>query len=303
MLRRLLVPLDGSAYSEAVLPATALLAERAGARVTLLHVVEQHPPTTVHGQRHLTQAGEAEQYLAEVAQKYFPPGVPVVWHVHRRQIDDVAHSVADHADELEADLVIMLAHGRTSFRRWRSGTLAQQVVRQDSVPLLLLEPGPDGQITFPFRQVLVPLDGRAEHEAALPIAVELAHLSAAPLQLLTVVPSPSALRGADAVAGQFLPSATREMLETLETESADYLESHLRRLEAEGVAVSAVVARGEPAAVIAQIAQDVKADLVVLGTHGSAGLEAFWSGSLGQRLLGSVSASFLLALARSPVEN
>lgn len=301
MLRRLLVPLDGSAYAEAVLPMTAWLAERAGARVTLLHIVEQHPPATVHGQRHLTEAGEAEQYLAEVAQRFFPPEVPVVWHVHRRQIDDVAHSVADHADELEADLVIMLAHGRASFRRWWSGTLAQQVVRQNAAPLLLLEPGPDGTIRFPFQQILVPLDGRAEHEVALPIAVELARVSAAPLLLLTVVPSAGDLRGADAAAGQFLPSATREMLETLETESARYLEAHLRRLQDEGLAVSATVARGEPAAVIAQIAQDRKADLVVLGTHGLAGWEAFWSGSLGQRLLGSVTASFLLALARNPV--
>jgi nucleotide-binding universal stress UspA family protein len=221
----------------------------------------------------------------------------VSWHVHRREMEDVAHSVADHADELESDLVIMLAHGRTSFRRWRVGTLAQQVVRQDAAPLLLLQPGAEGQITFPFRQLLVPLDGRAEHEAALPIAIELARLSSAPLQLLTVVPSPGALRGADAVAGQFLPSATREMLEALEAESARYLEEHLRGIEAAGVSASAVVAHGEPATVIAQIAQDLKADLVVLGTHGSAGLEAFWSGSLGQRLLGTVSASFLLALA------
>jgi hypothetical protein len=35
----------------------------------------------------------------------------------------------------------------------------------------------------------------------------------------------------------------------------------------------------------------------VLGTHGSAGVEAFWSGSMGQKLIGRSGSSFLLAPA------
>ncbi len=297
MLKRLLVPLDGSTLAEAVLPVAGFLAQASGARVVLLHVVEQHAPATVHGHRHLTSAEEAENYLADVAQRGFPPGVAVDWHVHRRQTGDVAHSVADHADELESDLVIMLAHGRKSFRHWLWGNLAQQVVRQEVVPMLLLHPGPEDKIPVPFRQLLVPLDGRVEHEAALPIAIELARLSSAPIRLLMAVPSPGDLRGPDAATGQFMPTATREMLETLETEGARYLEGQLTRLRAEGTEASATVVRGDPASVISEMTDELKVDLVVLGTHGTAGVEAFWAGSLGQRLIGKLPASFLLALA------
>jgi len=298
MLQRLLVPLDGSEPSEAVLPTAAFLAEKTGARVTLLHILEQHTPGTVHGFHHLKKAEEAEGYLADVARRCFPPGVPVVWHVHRRETDDVAHSVADHADELESDLVIMLAHGRPTLRRWWSGTLAQQVVRENVAPILLLDPGPDGRIGVPFRQFLVPLDGRPEHEVGLPLATELARLCPAPIRLLMVVPAPGDLRGSDADTGQFLPSATREMLQTMKTEGARYLEQHVERLRADGMIASATVARGEPASIIAEMVGTLKADLVVLGTHGSAGIEAFWAGSLGQRLIGKLPASFLLVLAR-----
>ena len=118
MFRRLLVPLDGARLSEAVLPMAAFLAQRSGARVTLLHVVEQRAPSKVHGDRHLTTAEEAGQYLAEVARRHFPASATVDWHVHRREIADVAHSLADHADELESDLVVMLAHGHGDLRRW-----------------------------------------------------------------------------------------------------------------------------------------------------------------------------------------
>jgi len=299
MFRRLLVPLDGSRVSEAVLPVAAFLAKQAGARVTLLHVIERHAPPTVHGERHLTTAAEAESYLREVAQKHFPPGAAVDWHVHAPEIADVAHSLAEHAGELESDLVVMLAHGHKQFQRWLFGTVAQQVLRQSLAPILLVQAGPDGTIAVPFRRILVPLDGRAEHEAGLPAAVELARLASAPIHLLMVVPTRSALGGPEAATGQLLPAATREVLELAEQEGVQYLERHVERLREAGLSASATVARGEPADVIRDTAVRLAADLIVLGTHGSAGVEAFWSGSLGQRLLGRIPASFLLAPAKA----
>jgi nucleotide-binding universal stress UspA family protein len=300
MFRNLLVPLDGARVSETVLPMAAFLAKQASARVTLLHVLERHAPPTVHGEHHLTTPAEAESYLKEVAGKAFPPEAAVGWHVHHPEITDVPHSLAEHADELEADLVIMLAHGRKQLHRWWFGTVAQQAVRQSPAPILLLHPGPDGAIAVPFRHVLVPLDGRAEHEAGLPAAVELAQLASAPLHLLMVVPTRSVLGGPDAATGQLLPSATREVLELAEQEGVEYLKRHVEQLQEAGLSTSATVARGEPADVIRDTAARLAADLIVLGTHGAAGMEAFWSGSLGQKLLGRIPASFLLAAAKGP---
>ena len=297
MFRSLLVPLDGAAASEAVLPMAAYLAERPAARVTLLHVVERHAPAAIHGERHLTSAAEAEAYLQATAARYFPPGVAVAWHVHHPEITDVAHSLADHAGELEADLVVMLSHGRKQFYRWLFGTVAQRVLRPGLAPVLFLHPGPDGIVPVPFRRVLVPLDGRAEHEAGLPAAIELARLSSSPVDLLMVVPTASALGGEAAATGQLLPAATREVLDLAEQEGVQYLQGCVERLQEAGVAASATVARGDPADVIRQTAVRLGVDLVALGTHGSAGVEAFWSGSLGQRLLGRIDASFLLAPA------
>lgn len=300
MFRSLLVPLDGALVSETVLPTAAFVAKQAKARVTLLHLVERHAPVSVHGQRHLTSSEEAEAYLREVAGRCFPPDVVVTWHVHRRQTADVARSLADHAEELEADLVIMLAHGRKPFHHWWSGAVAQQAVRQSPVPILVVQAGPDGTVGAPFRQVLVPLDGRREHEAGLGPAAELARLAAAPVHLLTVVPTYSTLQAEEAATAQLLPAATREVLDLAEQDAVQYLQKHVESMQAMGLAASATVVRGEPAEEIVAMAARLGADLVVLGTHGASGMGAFWSGSLGQKLLHRIAASFVLAPAYGP---
>jgi nucleotide-binding universal stress UspA family protein len=74
--------------------------------------------------------------------------------------------------------------------------------------------------------------------------------------------------------------------------------SYLRRLaptfQRQSVAVTAEVARGDPAGVITDTAQAIQADVIVLGTHGKAGMDAFWSGSLSPILAGRLRLPLLL---------
>lgn len=52
----------------------------------------------------------------------------------------------------------------------------------------------------------------------------------------------------------------------------------------EGFEASAHVLRGDPASVIVAAAVLAKIDLIVLGTHGKTGMDAFWSGSVAHRI-------------------
>jgi nucleotide-binding universal stress UspA family protein len=293
MFHHLLIPLDGSDLAEAALPVANELAARSGARVTLLHVLERNAPANVHGERHLRAADEAEDYLRSAAQR-FAPGITVHHHVHEGGVRDLARSVAQHEDEMEPDLVVMCAHGDRRLRDWLSGSIPQQVVRQGQVPLLLLQKSGDGGVSFPFRQILAPLDGSEAHERGLAPAEALAGLCRASLELLTVVPTVSSLSGHEAATGSLLPEAMRAVLGIAEEESARYLAPHLERLTREGVCTHAVVSRGDPCEAIAERATETGADLIALGTHGRAGTDAFWSGSMAQRLIRRLPVSFLL---------
>ena len=61
-----------------------------------------------------------------------------------------------------------------------------------------------------------------------------------------------------------------------------------------GVAVSASVCRGDPASAIVETAGNIDADIIVLGTHGKAGTEAFWAHSVAAKVLSATSRLLLL---------
>src|SRR6185437_12460793 len=89
-------------------------AERLGARVTLLHVLERNAPATIHGERHLTDVAAAEAYLRGVASRFADLGIPVEIHAHPSPEGDVAASIGAHAAEVTdtATLIVLCTHGQ-----------------------------------------------------------------------------------------------------------------------------------------------------------------------------------------------
>ena len=295
MLKRLLIPLDGSPMSEAVLPASSYLAAKAGAGVVLLHVMERKAPSSVHGQRHLTDSSEAVEYLRRVAAKAFPAGLDVQWHVHLDRIRNVGQSLANHACEFSPDLIVMCSHGGVRLRDRLLGNIPQQVLVRRIAPVLLLRADKAGKVQFPFTRILAPLDGQAAHEQALAGATDLAILCTCPLTLLTVVPTVGSLPPHQAITGSLLPGATREALDLGEDRAVEYIEGHVRRLRSAGLDASGRVTRGDPSGVIIETAEEMHADLIAIGSHGKAGSKAFWAGSILPRLIRRTKVSLLLA--------
>ena len=284
MFKRLIIPLDGSRLSEAVLPTAIYLAQKLGAAITLVHVIERNAPTQIHGEPHLSKPVEAEAYIAEVQRRIIPSGIPVEGHVHTGAIADVARSIADHAREFESDLVMMCTHGRSGLRKLLFGSIAQQVVAL-KVPVLLVYPEEDGSAPIPTgRPFLVPLDGTQTREEALPVAAALAHACGAPLKLLMVVPTFETLSGAETTSRILLPATTQEMLALAYEDAGKYLEPFIAQFSGEGVNISGEIRRGDAAEIIAEEARDLGVDLIVMGTAARAGMDAFWSGSVAPKV-------------------
>ncbi len=298
MFRNLLVPLDGSTLAESVLPAAAFLGEAVRARITLLHIMEQDAPATIHGQPHLTDPDHAEAYLERVAAPLASPTRPVAHHVHRAEEGDVAGAIVRHAEELQADLIVLCTHGWGGLREWLFGSIAQQVLQRGATPILLVQPtATGGAPPFACRAILVPLDGPAAEEPALPVASGLARACRASLHLTLVVPTPGALSGAEAAAGVLLPRTTAALLDLAEEEAREYLRQVGDRLRAEGLAVTGEVGRGDPVASLAGAAERTGADLVVLATPRRGRLEAFGSGGVVPRILRRIARPILLVRA------
>ncbi len=297
MIRHLLLPLDGSSLAEAVLPAAAALAERLGAQVTLLHVMERGAPATIHGERHLTEVGDAERYLVEVERRLALRDRAVGRHVHQPKEGDVARAIVQHAEELRVDLIVLSTHGRGGLRELVVGSIAQRVLQPGAAPILLIHPTGSAPLPFACRTILVPLDGTAAHEPALDAAVELARPFRARLQLVIVVPTPATLTGGTAAAGVMLPLATNALLDLATEGATEYVRRQVERLRASGLEASAEVRRGEPAANLVEAAERAGADLITMASHGRAGLQAFWEGSVSAKVVARFGRPVLLVRA------
>ncbi|MCJ7823174.1 MAG: universal stress protein, partial [Armatimonadetes bacterium] len=246
-------------------------------------------------ERHLAAPEEACAYLDEVGRRWFPAGVPVERHTHTTETSSVARSIAEHVTELGGDLVVMCTHGRGGVRGFLFGSIAQQVVARSVAPVLLIRPDPAGAgKAFACSHILAPLDGTEAHEHGLPVAVELATACGAALHLTVVVPTLGTLPGEHTASGILLPSATRAVLDLAEEQATDYLRRRVAEALSRGLAVTGEVRRGDPTATLVRAAQDAQADLVVLGTHGKAGSEAFWAGSTAPKLCRRLHAPLLL---------
>ena len=285
MYKRLLVPLDGSSLAEAALPVANYLAQRFGATVTLLHLIERNAPAQVHGETHLTDEGQANAYLQKAAQRSFAPDVVTDTHVHTSEVSDVARSITAHADELANDLIVMCVHGRGGVQGWMVGSIAQQVVASGHNPVLLIPvqsaPIPE---KFTCEQILVSLDVDPEHAQALPPAIELAQWCGAALHLAIVIPTPQTLSATEASISRLLPLTTSALLEMNEHQAVDYLRAQVEHIQQQGVSATGSTYRGSPAAVIVEVAKQKQANLLVLATHGRTGLDAFLEESVAAKI-------------------
>ena len=303
MFRHILVPLDGSRLAEAALQMAATLARRFDSSLTLLHMLEKDAPSEVHRQRHLVSAAEAATYLEEVSRLSILAGLRVQTHVHEAEVSDVAGSVTAHAAELSPDLVVMSTHGLGGARRFLYGTLAQQVIARGTTPVIVVRPSREAPRQVgggEWRTILAPTDGDPTHERCLPVAVDLARAFRCRLHLVMVVPTMGKLSGLPAALSLMLPAATRIKLEMESAGARDYLETKQKEMEAAGVRTDSEATRGDPARAIVKAARRLSADLIVMGTHGRTGTDAFWAGSVAAQVIARSRAPLLLVPLHPP---
>lgn len=290
-----LVPLDGSHLAESVLPAVEELAGRCNAKVVLLHVLEARAPATVHGERHLANGVEAASYLDEISARLQARGLSVLCHVQMEREADVARSIAAHANELHADLVVLCTHGTGGLRDFVAGSIAQQVLQHGTLSILLVRSGPEGSAPpFVVQQVLVPLDGTPAHEPAVPVAIRIARLFAVSIHLVMVIPTLVTLSAEQALSGRLLPTTTRAMLDLAAQDAELYLTQVKVRCEQEGVPSTTEILRGDAAEEVRARAQSLDNCLIVMGSHGRAGLRGLLAGSVAKRITDKAHSSLLL---------
>jgi nucleotide-binding universal stress UspA family protein len=126
LLKKALVPLDGSIESEAVIPHIMEIAHSLQMEITFLQVIS--------GNNHAYS--DAEAYLQRVCGKLKDKSVTVNYKV---SVGAIAENIIDLADELAFDLVAMSTNDMDRDRLWTLGSVAQKVFLGGNTPLLLMK--------------------------------------------------------------------------------------------------------------------------------------------------------------------
>lgn len=136
MFRKILVPLDGSALAEAILPQVTELARGLGAELLLLRVAIAHVfPGMDPTAEEVRVVHEAEEYVEALAGRLADGGVRVRSAV---RYGKPAAEIIEHIADNQVDVVAMSTHGRSGLSRLVMGSVAEEVVRNAGVPVLLV---------------------------------------------------------------------------------------------------------------------------------------------------------------------
>jgi nucleotide-binding universal stress UspA family protein len=141
-------------------------------------------------------------------------------------------------------------------------------------------------------RILCPTDYSEFSERALERAVRLARWFEACITVLHVVPSTRLLLPADVGVPSVVVPA--DLLRVQRQDEAEALERFVAPFRSEGVSIETRLVDGEPARHIQSAAEDLAADLVVMGTHGRGGFERFVLGSVTEKVLRQASCPVLI---------
>ncbi len=150
MYNKVLVPLDGSSFSECILGHVKAIATGCSVQEVTLLRVEEPATSAVHTfyvpSEWASQVkaaddkakAEAEKYLSGLAGELKQEGIAVkTVSIMSSETDG---EILKYATENKVDLIIMSTHGRSGVTRWAFGSVTDRVIRHSTVPVLIASP-------------------------------------------------------------------------------------------------------------------------------------------------------------------
>jgi nucleotide-binding universal stress UspA family protein len=303
-LRKILIPLDGSAFAEQAVETARAIAHRDGAALDLVFVHAPEVPASRLGgapsrdpRLDSDRRRNEEAYIERVEAAERSRSTANVRAVVRE--GDIADEIVAQARDGGADLIAMTTHGRGGVGRMWLGSVADRVIRASPVPVLLVRPvEPVTAGAVPLKRVLIASVGSDSDDRVLDAAVTVAGLSGVTYALTHILlPSPT-IAAVDPAVGP-PPNEMAGVPARLTPEHDDaaqhYLDWMAEPLRNEGASVQTHVTRaGSVALAILDKAQEVQADLIAVGTAARSPVARLFLGSTADKVVRSAACSVLV---------
>jgi len=275
--RRILAPVDFSEATDAGLRPARRLAERLGAELFLLHVIE-FPHESIATERfYLDVEEEATRRLGELADGLGLPGGSTHAVVRRGVPYD---EITRFAEDQNIDMIVMPTHRRAGIDRLVFGSVTERVLRLAHCPVVAVPPTSADE--FDPAAVLYATDFSSAGDSALTAACTMASVLDAEMTIAHVA-TLVARREED---GGWQFPMMPPVVEAAELARAeDELATRAEAARAQGLTVATRLLRGtSPALELAELAGQVGAGLIVVASHGHSGVTRALLGSTSEKL-------------------
>lgn len=272
-MRKILVPIDFSEESRNAFEVALAIARKTGAAIKLLHVLEM-PHTANFSATGDVQVGDnmdqlytmlllsiTKMQMGQLLEAIDHKGVEVVQEVEVGMIiSNIKRMVLDE----QIDLVVMGSKGSSGLEEFLIGSNTEKVVRAADCPVLTVK---HRQLAFDVREVVLASDFKREIGAAMEKFKYFQEMFGARLHLV-YVNTPGAFESSSNLRRRLLEIADKYGLQNYTTNTYNDVN------EEDG---------------ILHFAQDVRADLIMMATHGRTGLAHLLSGSIAEDLVNHTS--------------
>ncbi|MHB8628415.1 MAG: universal stress protein [Aggregatilineales bacterium] len=286
-MQRILVPLDGSALAECVLPHTIAIAHALNAQVYLLQVVDQ--PATVEMMNCVDPISwrlkktEADLYLNGIKTRLESSGLVV----EKDLLEGPAtEQIMQFAQEKAVDLMILSSYDQyeQGSGSWNVSSTVRQVLQRGTISTLLVRATQSIASTsddLHYQRILVPLDGSRRAESVMPIATMLAQFNQAELLLAHIVNAPEMARRMPLTPED--TELSRRVVECNQAAITQYLarlQEHIPIQSRTLLQVSDTVAEA-----LQDVVEHEQIDLMILNAHGYSGSTRWPYGNITSRFI------------------
>ncbi len=193
--------------------------------------------------------------------------------------------IVDTAEGKKADLIALGTYGRKGLKRLLMGSVTSQVILNAPCDVLVVKK-PCTQCAGKYHSLLVPYDGSESSKKALSRACALSKSDGSEISVLYVIPRYEEMM-------DFFK--TESIKKSLYQEAEKIVGGATKVADSLGVQIKAVVQDGHAGDKIVEIADKLKHDLIVVGTHGWRGVNKAIMGSTAERVIAQASCPVLIA--------
>jgi nucleotide-binding universal stress UspA family protein len=266
MLNRILVATDGSDYSAGAIRTGVALAKSRSARLIGLSIALYNPEYSTL----VPNLQEEAEKRAREALKSFIEAAGGGAEATTREAFDPSAGIVEGARENSADIIVMGRRGKRGLARMMVGDATAKVIGHASCPVLV---APRSAHLWEKR-ILLATDGSQYSEAAAGAAAHLARQAGLPVTVVSVT--------------------TVSHSDARRREAEQAVAARVEWLKGMGLQAEGRVAEGRPDEAIVKLAEDVGADLIVMGSHGRTGLSKILLGSVAERVIGQADCAVLV---------